>query len=513
MDVYSLRFYGCNTVYPHTIVRPVEKYKLESRPYLQKFIDDLSNELITIKNFVGDNPKRADAKEVLCHSSLHACEYCFVKATSHVICDKHTRQKKTQIETQLTILEQKLSTLIGETNANNEEELKNLNSIKTCLETSLKDLNKKKTQVVWPSSTMNGEPRTTEAVRQIVEQIEENPDLPRDERKGIVGRSPLLALEYFDFVRDSTCEYLHSVCLGVVKRLVELTFQVGITRIRITKRKLTPISVFNELISNVKVVCEFSRRVRSLDYSVWKGQEFRNLVLFYVPIVIDCIEENAPERKLWLLLCYVMRLCVLPENEFRGADSQNVSPYCAQFYKLYEKIFGVRNCTYNTHTVFSHLIEIRAHGPLTSTSAFGFEHFYDELRNSFAPGTTAPLKQIMEKILLKRSLDHHSCQTPLVFKAHETSLECNNLIYTYRNQMYQFYKIMEIDGEKLHCVTIKTKEIEYPSAPMLNWRLVGHFEIDEITNEKQTVEKVFAGKVIRVKDTLMTCPTNVLQEK
>ena len=511
MDVYSIRFKDCCTVYPYAIIKPYDKYKVESRPYLQNFIDDLSQNNVIIKNFVADNPKRADAKEVLCHSSLHGCEYCFVKATSYVICDSHAGKKKKDIETQIQIIEQKISVL--ETDENNEEEVKNLQSIKTCLKTSLKDLNRKKTQVVWPSSTLNGEPRTTEKVKEILDKIDENPAISRDERKGMVGRSPLLDLDYYDFVIDTNCEYLHNVCLGVGKRLVELTFQVGVTRTRNTKRKLSPISDFNALINNVKGPCEFSRRARSLDYAVWKGQEFRNLILFYVPLVLDCIEENAPERKLWLILCYVVRVCILPENEFRDSDSENISRYCAQYYKLYEKTFGPRNCTYNTHTVFAHLVEMRTHGPLTSTSAFGFEHFYGEIRNSFTPGTPSTLKQIFEKILLKRSLDHHICEKPITFKTHETSLECNNLIYTYRDKMYEFFKIMEIEGEKLHCVKISTQEIDYQSTPNLKWRLVGHFEIDEITDEKKVIDKVLAGKAIKVKDTLFTCPRNILQEK
>lgn len=510
MDVYSLRFRNCGTVYPYAIVRPLDKYKVKSRPYLQKFIEDLKENNITIKQFVGDKLKRSDVKETLGHSSYFACEYCIAKATSFVISDKKSIERKKQIESQIRIIDQKINAL---DNDNDLEEIENLNSIKVCLEITIKELSSKKSQVVWPSSTMNKEPRTKESVLAIIEQMKENGDMTRDEKKGIVGESCFLDLDYFDFVIDIPAEYLHSMCLGVSKRLVELTFNVGVTRPRNTQRKLTPISELNELIIKIKVVSDFARRARSLDYSVWKGQEFRNLCLFMYPLVIDCLEEDAEEKKLWLLFAYMFRACILPQNEFRDFDLNIITYCCTQFYKLFEKLFSARNCSYNVHVVLAHLIEIRAHGPLTMTSAFGFEHFYGEIRHSFVPGTVSPLKQVMEKVLLKRAIGHHTCESKIKFKTEETSLECDNLIYTFRNQSYNFYKITEIDGDHLHCVKITTKEKFYPCVPNLKWELVGHFELDEITNEKKSIEAKFAGKVIKINENLITCPRNILIEK
>ena len=465
-----------------------------------------------IKVFIGDNPKRSMARDALNHASLFACEYCTAHATSHVITEKQTEIKKRQVETQLNLINQKISNL-EDNPQHDKEELKNLKSIRACLTVSLKDHSKKKSQVVWPCDTRNGELRTHQKVIDIVNLIEENPDLPREQKQGIVGRSPLLDVDGFDITRDSPPEYLHSVCLGVVKRLVELTFNVGINRPRITKRKLTPITSFNALITKIKVVCEFSRRARSLDFSVWKGQEFRNLILFFFPLVIACLEDDAQEKKLWLWLAFVIRACVLPQREFNRFDSNFIDLYCSQFYKLYQKLFGVRNCTYNTHVVFSHLLQMRAHGPLTLTSAFPFEHFYGEVRNSFVPGTTSVLKQVMGKVLLKRALEHHTCKPNYYFTAHETALECNSLVYTYMHGVYEFYKITSIVEGKLHCVKIETCDVIYPCLPHLKWNTVGHFKISRITTEQKVIDPKFAGKAIQILDTLLTCPENVLNEK
>ena len=462
---------------------------------------------------MGDNPKRAIAREALNHASLYACEYCFSKATSFVMCDEQIEKKKKDIKAQLDIIEQRLVTLV-DVEDQNEEEIETLSAIKSSLIKTLKEVSKTKKQVVWPSSPRNGEERTKQKILEIVEKIENGDELTQDERKGIVGRSPLLELEHFDIVIDTPTEYLHSLCLGVVKRVVELTFSVGITRTRVTTRKLSPTSSFNDQIYKVKVPRELPRRVRSLDFSVWKAQEFRNVLVLFFPIVINCIEEDEKERRLWLLLAYKVRACIVPSNEFQQVNLRDII-YCSeQFYILYEQLFGMKNCSYNTHVVGSHILKMRFHGPLTLTSAFGFENFYGEVRNSFVPGTVSPLKQVMEKTLIKRILSPHCCEPQILYTNHETSLECNNLIYTYVNNMYHFYKITDIEGPNAICVKIETCEIHYPEVPNLNWDKIGHFNFISFTDEIVNIRlKSISGKVIKIENVLVTCPINLLHEK
>ena len=146
------------------------------------------------------------------------------------------------------------------------------------------------------------------------------------------------------------------------------------------------------------------------------GKEIRNIILFYFPLIIKCIQPNEKERKLWLQFSYVIRACILPNNKFRVMNLNDIAETCQKFYELFSKLLGDRNCTYYTHVVCGHLIEMRYHGPLTFTSAFGFESFYGELRNSFTPGTQSTLKQCLEKVYLKRNLSYHCCQNSNLFQ-------------------------------------------------------------------------------------------------
>ena len=265
---------------------------------------------------------------------------------------------------------------------------------------------------------------------------------------------------------------------------------------------------------NVLVVHEFNRRIRELDFSVYKAQEFRKLVLFFFPLVLNCIDPPAKERNMWLFLSYMIRSCVIPSEEFKQFPLDVLDKCTSSFYSLYEKLFGVKNCTYSTHVSGSHLIEMRYHGPLTETSAFPFESFYGEMRHSFVPGTPSTLKQILSNVFIKRVLVDQKCKNDIYISVKNTPLECNNLIYTFERNNYNMYVVKSIEGNNL------TRQIQdklpciFPETPTLNWGIVGVFEKgnllpDEVVIDRSSVK----GKVLNVKQYLITCPLNVLREK
>ena len=396
-----------------------------------------------------------------------------------------------------------------------EEQLSALRSMEKNINTAITAAGKKN-NIVWPSSTRNGEHRTAAKMTDISDRLQQGEVLSIDEAKGIVDRSLFLDIPSFNYIRDIPAEYLHSTCLGTAKKMTELTFSVGDNRERITKRKLSSPAQYNALIALIKDPREFSRRARSLDFSVMKGQEFRNITLFYWPIVIECIEPNAKERRLWLLFSYMIKASVIPSKEFVNSNLLPVIEYCSKhFYTLYEKLFGCQNCTYNTHIVGCHLKDIRVHGPLTFKSAFSFESFYGEMRHCFTPGTTSPLKQILQKVLLKRAIGPHCCETSIFLCPKDTPLECNSQIYTFIDNQYKFYQIVSInENDSLECCEIGKYSVRFPETPTLNWDKIGVFSAGGVSDELETIElNDVDGKIIRVQDLFITCPTNILQEK
>lgn len=299
--------------------------------------------------------------------------------------------------------------------------------------------------------------------------------------------------------------------------MIELTFAVGENRTRATTRRLTPASVFNDIMKKIKVHREFSRRARALDFSVLKAQEMRNICIFFFPVIIQCIEPEAKERRLWFLLTFMLRSCVLPEGEFANVSKDSIEHAQKQFYLLFEKLFSAKNCTYSVHVLASHLLQkMRAKGPLTETSAFVFESFYGEMRNAFAPGTCSTVKQIMEQVYLKRTLSYHSCEKTIYFSPKDTALENNSIIYVHDNNQYNMYKIINIpkeDPDKFQCNIQGRIAIDFPEANELDWGSIGVFKEGATGSEIVEIDRnTIHGKVMKVCSLLITCPKNILRE-
>ena len=124
---------------------------------------------------------------------------------------------------------------------------------------------------------------------------------------------------------------------------------------------------------------------------------------------------------------------------------------------------------------------MRHNGPLTYTSAFRFENFYGEIRNSFVPGTNSTLKQIMQKFMLKRTLIH-SCSPPIFISPKDTALECNSLVYTFENEAYKIYKVTDTRKNMLKCQTIGKLPATFKEIPALNWSSIGVFRNGGLSN-------------------------------
>ena len=510
LDVYSSKFKNCRYIFLHKIVRPLKKGFVNNQEQLRNYLLDIGVNAVHIEALIADNPKRSNIRMCLNHNALFPCEYCFAKGV------KYTSKNIRKVKNDNHAIIEKLKR-IGK-KQNTKQTLKDLKKIVSDLEEN--EQCKVRPITVWPSSTANKELRTNEKTRRIVSLIEENENnsendpLTRDQLKGVVGRSLLLDWDNFDFTNNLPTEYMHLVCLGVVKRLTELTFNVGTNRPRITKRKLSSTAEFNKLMAETKVFGEFSRRARDLDFAVFKAEEFRNLILFFFPHVLECLEKSAKERDCWLYLAFMIRACVLPDNEFFNINVNQISIACTKFYKIYEKLFGYSNCTYSIHVLCCHLLQLRELGPLTDTSAFKFESFYGEIRNSFTPGTPSSLKQIFEKIFLKRALCKHSCEKSTLISNYETAYQSNSLVYTYTNDSFNIYNVIDIQDDEITCHPQGKFSCHFENTPELSWSKVGVFKKGASSKDIVNIPKnTIAGKVLKVGSYLITCPDNVLKEK
>jgi hypothetical protein len=220
---------------------------------------------------------------------------------------------------------------------------------------------------------------------------------------------------------------------------------------------------------------------------------------------------------LWLLLAFSIRACILPEDEYLFVNQQEIEMCTDKFYALYEELFGTKNCTYSVHIVASHLLQMRSTGPLTVCSAFPFEHFYGELRHSFVPGTVSPLKQILQTVILKRKLTSHCCSETIHYSPKDTALECNSLVYKFVDGKHILYKILAIDKNypnTLSCVRQGKFRYYSDHATDIDWSSVGVYKLGGLYDNVENVDRRdISGKILKVKNYLITCPLNILREK
>ena len=248
-----------------------------------------------------------------------------------------------------------------------------------------------------------------------------------------------------------------------------------------------------------------------------KAQKMRNIILFYFPLVVNCVGDNYPaEQSIWLLLSYMIRACIIPNDEFKLLDVRAISRCAEQFYQTYESVHGTQQCTYSIHVVASHILQIRGKDPLTFKSAFKFENFYGEIKYCFQPGTPSTLKQIMKNIIMKRSIEHHVCESTIFFspKTKKKNKECNNLIYTYVKDQYAFYDIINVQGDVLSCIQYGIYPVQYPQVPSLSWSKVGIFRLGPSDSVPCLIHSDnVKGKALKIDKYIITCPNNVLREK
>ncbi|EFN84695.1 hypothetical protein EAI_00175, partial [Harpegnathos saltator] len=95
-----------------------------------------------------------------------------------------------------------------------------------------------------------------------------------------IGHSALLALPNFDLVNNILLDYMHLVCLGVMRKLLYI-WLFGDFKVRLQHRKVETISSELENVLKLYMPCEFVHKPRSLALvKLWKATEFRNVLLY-----------------------------------------------------------------------------------------------------------------------------------------------------------------------------------------------------------------------------------------
>ncbi|CAG9769997.1 unnamed protein product [Ceutorhynchus assimilis] len=216
-----------------------------------------------------------------------------------------------------------------------------------------------------------------------------------------VGISPLLNLD-IDMVNIFPIDYMHNVCLGVMKKLLN-SWVGGNLNVRLPTRLVTFIS--NRLVNCVSFIPgEINRKPRPLsELPKFKATEFRTFLLYTGIVVLKDI-VSAPIYNHFLLFHTGIILLMSENNLSREKNCENSKRIFETFISHGQKLYGPEFPIYNIH-VLSHLPDdVLKFGSLDSFSAFPFENYLGNIK-SLVRSSTKPLQQICRRIIELESVN------------------------------------------------------------------------------------------------------------
>lgn len=216
---------------------------------------------------------------------------------------------------------------------------------------------------------------------------------------GIKNKCVFSNLKYFDLVNSVSVDYMHTVCLGVVKRLLSLwfgqehkskSFYIG-NRINVINERLLKLSPPNLI----------TRTPRSIDHlKHFKASELKNWLLHYGPVCLKGILPDTYYSHFMYLVKAVYSLLTTSISNENLIDSGR----CFQsFCLLMEELYGERYMTINTHLLLHIEESVRHLGPLWTSSCFSFEDYNGQL-SSFFHGTQNVNGQILNAVAFSQKL-------------------------------------------------------------------------------------------------------------
>lgn len=210
-------------------------------------------------------------------------------------------------------------------------------------------------------------------------------------KNGVKGPSVLSTLKVFSIISSFVPEYMHCVCLGTVKTMVEW-WTAGKNNEKDFYLSPAKIEQIDRILLSIKPPNEVTRTPRSLTtIKLWKASEWKNFLLYYS--IVCLISVNMPKKYIdhWFLLVYAMSIYLkekITDNEFEKAKSA-----IRKFVLTMRETYGTNELyKYNMHLLLHIPKSVRDFSGMFGMSAFPFEHYNGVLGKMFRNSNAVPLQ-------------------------------------------------------------------------------------------------------------------------
>ena len=201
------------------------------------------------------------------------------------------------------------------------------------------------------------------------------------------GTCALLALTHFKPVSSVCLDYMHLICLGVVRKILNLLIH-GPLKVRFASAIMK--SVSDGLCSlQTWVRKEFVRKPRSLVFlKQWKATEFRQFLLYSGPVVQLQIAKQFPRVYQNFLTLHTACFILCSPEMCANVDAVlYASSLLRVFVADFAEIYGIHFVSHNVHNLIHLAQDVLKFGCLNNFSAFPFENFLQMLKKNCASQT------------------------------------------------------------------------------------------------------------------------------
>lgn len=195
-----------------------------------------------------------------------------------------------------------------------------------------------------------------------------------------------------------TLDYMHLVCLGVVKKILTLwKGSKDIGRLNVNSQKF-PINVIKQISTNLLLIknsipCDFSRKPRGLDdLARWKATEFRQFLLYTGISVLRSIIPK-PIYDHFLCLSVAMTIFLSPNLDHLSILAKSLM---ISFVKEFGSLYGTHFISHNIHGLIHLIDDYNTFGCLDQISCFKFENYMGQLKKMVRKHDK-PLQQVVNR--------------------------------------------------------------------------------------------------------------------
>ena len=185
-----------------------------------------------------------------------------------------------------------------------------------------------------------------------------------------LGLCPLTSLKYYSLEHSVLFDSLHTLYLGVFKKLCLLWFSNARDHRRQKWSLFSKIDSIDEGLAAVRTPTTTSRRFRSVkEISNFKANELRSLMHQGSTVLLQAMVPKY--RKHFALLLAAVNTA--SKDTIQAGDVTFIRDALKKFVQDWQKIFGLRHMTSNVHSLLHMHESIASLGPLYMYSTFNFE--------------------------------------------------------------------------------------------------------------------------------------------